>query len=82
MRSYAKVKLIKIVIMLFLNKSNSTVFNYFPMFVFTFNEFSNCHASWLYKIRVMKSNRGYNVDFVMHFLKLHTFYTSKVHRFQ
>ena len=22
----------------------------------------------------MKSNRGYNVDFVMHFLKLHTIY--------
>ena len=74
MRSYAKVKWLKIVIMLFLNKSNSIVFNYFPMFVFTFNEFSNCHVSWLYKIRVMKSNRGYNVDFVMHFLKLHTFY--------
>ena len=74
MRSYAKVKWLKIVIMLFLNKSNSIAFNYFPMFVFTFNEFSNCNFSWLYKIRVMKSNRGYNVDFVMHFLKLYTIY--------
>ena len=55
--------------LLYLNMCQSRI-----MFVFTFNEFSNCHVSWLYKIRVMKSNRCYNVDFVMHFLKLHTIY--------
>ena len=65
--SYAKVKLLKIVKMLVLNKSNSIVFCYFLTLVFIFTELSHCHVSWLYKKRVMKSTSGYNVNFVMHF---------------
>ena len=75
MRSYANVKLLKIVIMLVLNKSNSIASYYFSMFVFIFTKLSNCLVTWLHKKRIMKSTRGYNVDFVMHFVKLHTIYT-------
>ena len=75
MRSYANVKLLKIVIMLVLNRSNSIASYYFSMFVFIFTELSNCLVTWLHKKRIMKSTRGYNVDFVMHFVKLHTIYT-------
>ena len=75
MRSYANVKLLKFVIMLVLNKSNSIASDYFSMFVFIFTKLSNCLVTWLHKKRIMKNTRGYNVDFVMHSVKLHTIYT-------
>ena len=49
MRNYANVKLLKIVIMLVLNKSNSITSYYFSMFVFIFTKLSNCLVTWLHK---------------------------------